>query len=66
VARAARPAANAPRFRAGQRVRHDTFGEGLVIESRTDGSDEMVTVHFDGVGLKKLMASFAHMNLLEG
>jgi DNA helicase-2/ATP-dependent DNA helicase PcrA len=53
-------------FRAGQRVRHATFGEGLVIESRADGSDEMVTVHFEDVGLKRLMVSFAHLERLEG
>jgi DNA helicase-2/ATP-dependent DNA helicase PcrA len=52
-------------FRAGQRVRHATFGEGLVIESRLDGSDEMVTVHFEQVGLKRLMASYARLERLE-
>jgi len=51
-------------FSAGQRVRHVTFGEGLVIESRADGDDEIVTVVFEEVGLKRLMASFAHMERL--
>jgi DNA helicase-2/ATP-dependent DNA helicase PcrA len=53
-----------PQFRAGQRVRHATFGEGLVIESRIDGSDEMVTVHFEEVGLKRLMVSYARLERL--
>ena len=53
-------------FSAGQRVRHATFGEGLVIESRIDGSDEMVTVHFEQVGLKRLMASYARLERLKG
>jgi len=52
-------------FCAGQRVRHATFGEGLVVESRTDGDDEMVTVIFEEVGLKRLMASLAHLERLE-
>ena len=56
----------APRFRAGQRVRHATFGEGLVVESRVDGADEIVTVVFERVGLKRLMASFASLELLAG
>jgi DNA helicase-2/ATP-dependent DNA helicase PcrA len=56
----------APHFRAGQRVRHATFGEGLVIESRVDGADEIVTVAFERVGLKRLMPSFASLELLEG
>ncbi|MDY7076248.1 MAG: UvrD-helicase domain-containing protein [Chloroflexota bacterium] len=52
-------------FHAGQRVRHATFGEGLVIESRADGDDEIVTVAFEEVGLKRLMASFANLERLE-
>jgi DNA helicase-2/ATP-dependent DNA helicase PcrA len=55
----------APRFRAGQRVRHATFGEGLVIQSRVDGEDEIITVHFEGVGLKRLMAGMASLERLE-
>ncbi len=52
-------------FCAGQRVRHATFGEGLVVESRSDGSDEIVTVIFEEVGLKRLMASLARLERLE-
>ena len=53
------------RFHAGQRVRHATFGEGLVVESRADGGDEMVTVVFDGAGLKRLMANIARLDRLD-
>ena len=52
-------------FSAGQRVRHTTFGEGLVVESRADGDDEIVTVIFEEVGLKRLMASLAHLERLD-
>ena len=55
-----------PRFQAGQRVRHGTFGEGLVIESRATGGDEIVSVIFEGVGLKRLMAGLAHLEKLDG
>jgi len=55
-----------PQFHAGQRVRHTTFGEGLVVESRVAGDDEMVTVIFEEVGLKRLMASLTHLERLEG
>jgi DNA helicase-2/ATP-dependent DNA helicase PcrA len=55
-----------PRFRAGQRVRHATFGEGLVIESRVDGGDEIVTVAFEEVGLKRLLADLAPLERLGG
>jgi DNA helicase-2/ATP-dependent DNA helicase PcrA len=54
-----------PKFRAGQRVRHAVFGEGLVIESRVDKDDEMVTVAFEEVGLKRLMAGLANLQRLE-
>ena len=55
-----------PQFRAGQRVRHATFGEGLVVGSRADRDDEIVTVAFEDVGLKRLMASLARLEQLEG
>lgn len=54
-----------PRFRSGQRVRHPRFGEGIVIESRRDGDDELVTVQFEEAGLKRLMASLAHLEPLD-
>ena len=53
-------------FRAGRRVRHAKFGEGLVIESRVAGADEIVTVAFEDSGLKRLMASLAPLEKLDG
>jgi DNA helicase-2/ATP-dependent DNA helicase PcrA len=47
-------------------VRHVTFGEGLVVESRVDGGDEIVTVLFEEVGLKRLLANLAPLESLEG
>ena len=55
-----------PRFRAGQRVVHDAFGEGMVLESRMQGDDQIVTVNFEEGGEKRLMASFAPMEVLAG
>jgi DNA helicase-2/ATP-dependent DNA helicase PcrA len=46
-------------------VRHATFGEGLVVESRAGGGDEIVTVIFEEAGQKRLMASLAHLERLE-
>lgn len=60
-----RPKAPQLQFRAGQRVRHATFGEGLVIESRMDGRDETVRVHFERVGLKRLIVSYARLERLD-
>jgi len=55
-----------PRYRTGQRVKHASFGEGIVIESRGSGEDEEVTVAFEGMGIKRLVASMANLQLLKG
>jgi len=54
------------KFETGDRVRHPLFGEGIVIESKVAGDDEEVTVAFEGKGLKRLLASFAKLEKLEG
>lgn len=48
-------------FFAGQRVRHATFGEGIVVSSKLVEHDEEVTVAFSGKGVKRLLASFAKL-----
>jgi DNA helicase II / ATP-dependent DNA helicase PcrA len=53
-------------FRAGQRVQHAQFGEGIVIESKLDRNDEEVTVAFKKAGIKRLLASFANLQKLPG
>ncbi len=61
-----RPTEKAPvaEFRAGQRVRHPRFGEGIVIESRLQRDDEEVSVVFEDVGIKRLLVSFAGLKKL--
>jgi DNA helicase-2/ATP-dependent DNA helicase PcrA len=54
------------KYRAGQRVQHATFGEGIVIESKLDRNDEEVTVAFKKAGIKRLLASFANLQKLPG
>ena len=47
-------------FSAGDRVRHGTFGEGIVVSCAASGDDQMVTVAFKGShGIKKLLQSYA-------
>jgi len=64
------PAASEPamtgQFETGDKVRHPLFGEGIVIESKVAGNDEEVTVAFAEKGLKRLLASFAKLEKLEG
>ena len=50
---------SADEFAPGERVKHDVFGEGVVVSSAGSGSDTQVTVAFVGEGVKRLMLSFA-------
>jgi DNA helicase-2/ATP-dependent DNA helicase PcrA len=53
-------------FHTGQTVTHAKFGEGTVIESKLTGNDEEVTVAFKSVGIKRLAASFAKLEVIDG
>jgi DNA helicase-2/ATP-dependent DNA helicase PcrA len=46
-------------WRAGDKVRHRRFGEGIVVTSRFEKGDEWVTVAFVGQGVKELIAAYA-------
>ena len=48
-------------LRPGERVVHGTFGSGTVAEISGFGRDVRVTVDFDTVGRKKLLARYAHL-----
>jgi len=50
-----------PNWQPGDRVRHATFGEGVVIRCITKGGDKEVTVAFVGQKPKRLLASFAKL-----
>jgi DNA helicase-2/ATP-dependent DNA helicase PcrA len=52
------------KYKTGQKVRHSKFGEGTVIESKLMGNDEEVSVAFADVGVKRLAASFAKLEIL--
>jgi len=57
-------ASKAPGYKAGMRVIHPTWGDGMVVETRLMGSDETVTVMFETAGLKKLAASLAKLQIV--
>jgi DNA helicase-2/ATP-dependent DNA helicase PcrA len=48
----------------GSRVRHPTLGQGVVLELEGQGDDAKVTVFFDRVGKRKLVAKFANLEML--
>jgi DNA helicase-2/ATP-dependent DNA helicase PcrA len=57
---AARPAG----FRTGDRVRHQAFGEGIVLATIGSGEQMKVTVNFPRVGTKTLVLAYAPLERL--
>ncbi|MDD2920780.1 MAG: UvrD-helicase domain-containing protein [Anaerolineales bacterium] len=62
------PSRSAPiiqnKFNSGDRVRHASFGEGIVQESQIQDGDEIVVIEFKSVGLKRLAASLANLVII--
>lgn len=48
-------------FKALDKVKHGTFGEGVVLSVKVDGDDEVLSVQFKTVGLKKLIAGMCKL-----
>ena len=53
-----------PQFKPGMRVKHPSWGEGMVIECRVQDGDEILGVAFESVGIKRLAASLAKLEIL--
>jgi len=49
------------RYRIGQTVRHEKFGEGVVLQSEGEGDQEKVQINFRNTGLKWLMLAYAKL-----
>lgn len=52
------------KYTAGMTVEHNTFGVGKILKTVPMGSDTLLEIQFEGVGLKKLMAGFAKLKVL--
>jgi DNA helicase-2/ATP-dependent DNA helicase PcrA len=53
------------KYRMGERIRHAQFGEGIVLNSKLEDGDETVTIVFESVGIKKLVASLAKLEIIK-
>jgi DNA helicase-2/ATP-dependent DNA helicase PcrA len=53
------------RYRTGQRVKHPSFGEGMIIESKGTGDDEIIVIAFEGTGIKRLAANMVELKILK-
>ncbi len=51
-------------YKAGDRIKHKKFGEGLVVGATKMGNDMLLEIAFDSVGTKKLMAKVAPLTKL--
>ena len=51
-------------FKLGQRVRHGTFGEGVVIDAEGSGAHARVQVNFENAGAKWLVVAYANLTSL--
>jgi DNA helicase-2/ATP-dependent DNA helicase PcrA len=66
--KSADPAAAAPkatRYSPGAKVVHPVWGDGMVLNSRIQDDEEIVDVFFETMGLKRVAASLAHLEIKE-
>ena len=49
------------KYRLGQNVRHEKFGEGVVLQTEGDGDQERVQINFRNAGIKWLMLAYAKL-----
>jgi DNA helicase-2/ATP-dependent DNA helicase PcrA len=52
-----------PRYSPGARVEHPVWGEGMVLNSRIQDDEEIVDIFFEDVGLKRVAASLAKLEI---
>lgn len=51
-------------FRPGMRILHPVWEEGMVLNSRLEDDEEIVDIFFEGVGLKRVAASLAKLEII--
>ena len=51
-------------YTIGMRVKHRTFGEGMILNTRPMGSDTLLEIAFDTVDTKKIMANYANLSII--
>lgn len=55
---------NSQTYSVGMRVRHKTFGDGLIVNTKPMASDTLLEIAFDDVGTKKLMANYTNLTII--
>ncbi len=59
-------AVNLSAFTEGTRVMHQKFGEGIILKAEPEEDDLKLEIQFERVGMKRLMAKFARLEILQG
>jgi DNA helicase-2/ATP-dependent DNA helicase PcrA len=52
-----------PRFSPGMHVQHPTWGDGMVLNTNIQDGDEIVDIYFADIGLKRVVASLARLEI---
>ena len=52
-------------YKAGMRIYHKKFGEGIINSVEQEGEDAKVDINFDKAGHKRLMAKYAGLEIIE-
>jgi DNA helicase-2/ATP-dependent DNA helicase PcrA len=55
------PSAPKGGFKAGMRVRHSKYGEGLILRREGEGEEAKLLISFSGFGQKKLVEKYANL-----
>ena len=53
------------RFRPGMRINHPIWSQGMVLNSVVQDDDEIVDIFFEDVGLKRVAASLAKLEIIQ-
>lgn len=51
-------------FKAGDKVEHRKFGQGIILKATPCGNDCILEIEFENIGFKRLMAAFAKVKKL--
>jgi DNA helicase-2/ATP-dependent DNA helicase PcrA len=60
----AAPLLSSSHYKVGQKVQHEKFGAGVILQIEGEGAQERVQVKFATVGIKWLMLSFAKLEVV--
>jgi DNA helicase II / ATP-dependent DNA helicase PcrA len=52
------------KYKAGIRIKHPIWGDGIILDSKMQDGDEIVDVVFESVGIKRLAASLANLTII--